>query len=237
MKPTRVFTKATVVCAVIVSMSVSGQASATGPEEGKGKAKGEASQELGQQGVGLGSTPSNVILGGPEIIVGSIGKINGEEYTIQGDRGQDIRVRVTADTNKVCASSRQPQVSTGQKGVREHEEIPPTPFMEGQKSAQAQGSRAQGDRSRDAQDLKRHAEAPPSRDPSDMKGTIGSTDSRANEDTARGSGFTIGECSFKEGDQVRVEASDMGTATTIKQLADSKSDTQSRGEVRDLRQP
>jgi hypothetical protein len=26
------------------------------------------------------------------------------------------------------------------------------------------------------------------------------------------------DCKFKEGDQVRIEASDMGTATTIKQM-------------------
>jgi hypothetical protein len=226
-----------VIGAISGIIGLSHPAVATGPAEDQGSAKGEASQQLGQQGVGLGSTSSNVILGGPEIIMGSIRKINGEEYTISGELGQDIRIRVTADTNKVCASSGQAHVSTGQKGAREQTEIPPTAFMEGRQSAQAQGSRTQGEPSRDQQDLKRHAEAPPSRDPLELKGKIGSTDPRANEDVARGSGFTIGECSFKEGDHVRVEASDMGTATTIKQLVDSRTDSQMSGEVRDLRQP
>jgi hypothetical protein len=61
-----------------------------------------------------------------------------------------------------------------------------------------------------------------------MKARMGSTDPRANEDVARGSGFVVGGCTFKEGDHVRVESSDMGTATTIKQLADSQ-----RGSVKE----
>ncbi len=52
---------------------------------------------------------------------------------------------------------------------------------------------------------------------------MGSTDQRANEDVARGSGFLVGQCAFKEGAHVRVEASDMGTATTIKQLLSLRS--------------
>jgi hypothetical protein len=233
-----IWTLISAVSGAVGLIGLAGEALAAGSTDDRGSAKGEASQQVGQQGVGLGATSSNVILGGPEIVMGTIGKIDGEKYTIHGDDGQDIQIRVTADTNKVCASSGQSQVSTGQKGAREHTEIPPTPFMEGQQSSQAQGSRSEGKRSRDEQDVKRHAEAPPSRDPSELKAKVGSTDPRANEDVARGSGFTIGECSFKEGDQVRVEASDMGTATTIKQLADSKRDADKMsGEVRDLRQP
>ena len=59
-----------------------------------------------------------------------------------------------------------------------------------------------------------------SKDPSTLKEVVGSTDPNAKEDVARGSGFVVGgrDCTFKEGDRVRIEASDMGTATTIKQL-------------------
>lgn len=46
---------------------------------------------------------------------------------------------------------------------------------------------------------------------------MGSTDPRANEGVSRGSGFLLGH-SKRAGDHVRIEASDMGTATTIKQL-------------------
>lgn len=60
-----------------------------------------------------------------------------------------------------------------------------------------------------------------SKDPSKLKDVVGTTDQQAKEDVARGSGFVVGgtDCTFKAGDQVRVEASDMGTATTITQLS------------------
>lgn len=60
-----------------------------------------------------------------------------------------------------------------------------------------------------------------SKDPSELKDVVGSTDSTAKEDVARGSGFVVGgvDCKFRPGDQVRIEASDMGIATTIKQIS------------------
>ena len=56
-----------------------------------GTAKGEISDEKGQQGLGLGSESqsSNVIMGGPDIVVGEITKIEGEQYSFKGDRGQE----------------------------------------------------------------------------------------------------------------------------------------------------
>jgi hypothetical protein len=188
-----------------------------------GVASGESTQQSGQQGLGVKEAgSSNVILGGPEIIIGSIQKIHDENYTISGDRGQQIQIRVTADTNKVCAPGGQGKVSSGQEGVTERAEIPPTPYMEHQKSSGEQVATGKTQRSDDQQDLKRHATSPPSTDPSELKARMGSTDPRANEDVARGSGFVVGGCTFKEGDHVRVEASDMGTATTIKQLANAQ---------------
>lgn len=215
------------ICATVLLIGWSGYGTTVGigaeNKQGaaKGVAKGEASQQAGQQGLGVDAGSSSPVLAGPEIIVGSITKIEGEEYTIEGDRGQNVRIRVTTDTNKVCPSSDQAKVSSGQEGVRERAEIPPTPHMQ-QQSREKKGHSQRAEVS-DQRDLQQHATAPPSRDPSKMKGTVGSTDPRANEDVARGSGFQVGQCAFKEGDHVRVEASDMGTATSIKQLLSSRS--------------
>jgi hypothetical protein len=229
MEPIRVIIKAfvrqrngilTIIWAVvgIMSFSVHGVAIGAGKE---GVARGETSQQLGQQGLGIEGEVSSPILAGPETIIGSIKKIRGEEYTIEGDRGQSVRIRVTTDTNKVCPSGDQAKVSSGQEGVQEHAEVPPTPSMQQQAREKKRHSQ-RADKS-DQQDLQQYATAPPSRDPSQRKGTTGSTDPRANEDVARGSGFLVGQCAFKEGDHVRIEASDMGTATTIKQLLSSRS--------------
>ena len=63
-----------------------------------------------------------------------------------------------------------------------------------------------------------------SKDPSQLKDVVGSTDPKANEDVAKGSGFQVGGkggCKFHVGDQVRIEASDTVTATTIRQVTAS----------------
>jgi hypothetical protein len=202
------------VCTSVLLLGVIGSAGARDADKTPAATKGESSQQVGQQGLGL-DNPSSPILAGPETIMGSITKIHGDEYTIAGDAGQHIRIRVTKDTNKVCSSGTA-SVSSGQVGVREREEVPPTPYMQ-QRSRSNEIS--QQTQKRDRQDLEQHALSPPSSDPSSMQTTIGSTDARANEDVARGSGFRVGECAFKVGDQVRVESSDMGTATTIKHLS------------------
>ncbi len=230
MKPIRAITKAmqnqqhrilAVICAVVGIIGVSWLEIAIGAEGKPGVANGETSQQIGQQGLGVDGGASSPILAGPETIIGSIKKIQGEDYTIEGERGENIRIRVTTDTNKVCPSSDQAKVSSGQEEVRERVEVPPTPHMQRQ-SREQQNPSPRADQS-DQQDLQQHATASPSRDPSQMKATVGSTDPRANEDVARGSGFKVGQCAFKEGDHVRVETSDMGTATTIKQVLSSRS--------------
>ena len=188
----------------------------------EGTATGETSDQKGQQGLGLpgGGQSSNVILGGPDIVLGQIMKIQGEQFSVKGDRGQEISLRVTKDTNKICGEGAETNVSTGQDSANEQQEIPPTPYMDQQA--------AQGGKVLSEQDmLKQVHEGSPSRekgalskDPSELKEVVGSTDPHAKEDTAKGSGFMVGGrgCTFKEGDRVRIEASDMGTATTIKQL-------------------
>ncbi len=191
-----------------------------------GTTKGETTDEKGQQGIGLssGGTSFNVIMGGSETIIGKISRIHGEEYSIKGNRGQDISLRVTKDTNVVCAGGKGAQLSTSREGLKERSEIPPTPYMQEQaKHGQAsdsvvmpKGTQKEG--------------GALTRDPSQLKDVVGSRDPKANEDVARGSGFVVGSkegCAFKVGDHVKIEASDMGTATTIQQLAHDSSDSHS----------
>src|SRR5437868_2838964 len=183
----------------------------------EGTAQGETSDQKGQQGLGLneGSQFSNIILGGPDIVLGQIVKIQGEQFSVKGDRGQEISLRVTKDTNKICGEGARTNVSTGQAGANEQQEIPPTPYMDQQA--------AQGGKVLSEQDMLKQVHEGSralSNDPNKLQEMVGSTDPNAKEDTARGSGFMVGgrDCTFKEGDRVRIEASDMGTATTIKQL-------------------
>jgi hypothetical protein len=181
-----------------------------------GTAKGEATDEKGQQGLGLqsGSESSNVIKGGPEIIEGKITGIQGEQYSIQGERGQNITLRVTKDTNKVCGKGQGTQFSTGQERAKEHQEITPTTSMEKQASKGGQNMKPS------PQENPQKEVGALSKDPSKLKDVVGTTDPSAKEDVARGSGFMVAgaDCKFKAGDKVRIEASDMGTATTISQI-------------------
>ena len=158
---------------------------------------------------------SNVITGGPEIIEGKIISIQGEHFSISGEEGQNITLRVTKDTNKVCAKAQGTQFSTGQEGVKEHQEIAPTASMEKQARTSVQGTK------QSQHDTSQKETGALSKAPSELKDVVGSTDSTAKEDVARGSGFVVGgaDCKFRPGDQVRIEASDMGTATTIKQIS------------------
>lgn len=193
--------------------------------ETRGAAQGETSQQKSQQGLGLDDAgSSNVIVGGPEIIIGKIASIKGDEYMVEGSRGQFMRLRVTKDTNMVCAEGQGAKMSTSREGVKERKEIPISPATEGQMKSH-DTSRA-GDQRQALNDPNRqqseHQMGAPTKDPSTLKDVVGSTDEKANQDIARGSGFVVGGgsgCQFKQGDLVRVEASDMGTATTIKGLS------------------
>ena len=202
-------------CFALMALVV-GVGFASGAIAAEGTAQGETTDIKGQQGLGLsGSGSSNVISGGPEIIEGRITGIQGEHFSIRGEEGQDITLRVTKDTNKVCAKAQGTQFSTGQEGVKEHEEIAPTASMEKQGRTSVKGT------TQSQHDNSQKEPGALSKDPSKLKDVVGSTDSTANEDVARGSGFVVGgaDCKFRPGDQVRIEASDMGTATTIKQIS------------------
>jgi hypothetical protein len=190
-----------------------------------GTAKGESSDEKGQQGLGLGSGNSNVIMGGPDIVVGKISKIQGDQYSIQGDRGQEISLRVTKDTNLVCSEGQGAKFSTGQQSAKEQQEIPPTQFMEQQAGKGGPPPSEKEMMQQLHQSGTQEEVGALSKDPNQLKDVVGTTDQSAKEDTAKGSGFVVGGkggCQFKVGDQVRVEASDMGTATTIRQLAEGR---------------
>ena len=157
---------------------------------------------------------------------GELTKIEGDRYTLHGDEGKDITVRVTKDTNVICIAGKGAQMSTSREAAKEHQEIPPTQHMQQQ---------AQRGQTSDAVVMPKgtqQEEGALSKDPSKMKDVVGSTDPKANEDVAKGSGFVVGSkegCTFKVGDHVKIEASDMGTATTIQQLAaQDASDMQQR---------
>ncbi len=197
-------------------------------DQQKGVGKGETSQQKSQQGTGVeGGGSSNVILGGPDIIVGQIEQVQGDEYSIKGDRGQAVKLRVTKDTNIVCAGGEGGKMSTGQQDTKEGKEIPISPAAEGQmKSHDASRAQQQKQALNDPNKQQAEHQMPPlSKDPSQLKDVVGSTDPAANKDTARGSGFSVGGsggCQFKKGDFVRVEASDMGTITTIKAMTEKE---------------
>lgn len=207
---------------VLAGAGVSGPAIGA---ETRGVGKGETSQQKSQQGIGLENAGSSgVIVGGPEIIIGQIGSIKGDEYMVEGNHGQMIRLRVTKDTNMICAEGQGAKMSTSREGVKERHEIPVSPAAEEQMKRHEQekaGDQRQALNDPNQQQTE-HVMGAPSQDPSKLKDVVGSTDEKANKDIARGSGFVVGGssgCQFKPGDMVRVEASDMGTATTIKGLS------------------
>jgi len=220
--------------AIAVGGMGAGSALAADDQKNRGVSKGETSQQKSQQGLGMeGAGSSNVILGGPEIIIGQIKSIQGEDYMIDGDRGQFIRLRVTKDTNLVCGGEGA-KMSTSREGVKERKEIPISPAAEGQMkqhdpSRSAEQTQALNDPN---QQQALNQTGPPTKDPSTLKDVVGSTDEKANQDVARGSGFVVGGaggCQFKPGDMVRVEASDMGTATTLTALGETQPQSEVAG--------
>jgi hypothetical protein len=141
-----------------------------------------------------------------------------------------VKLRLTKDTNMVCAGGEGAKMSTGKQDLKERKEIPISPATEGQmQSHDADKAQQQMQALNDPnQQQAEHQMPAPSKDPSQLKDVVGSTDHEANKDIARGSGFSVGGssgCQFKQGDMVRVEASDMGTITTIKALTDQPGST------------
>ncbi len=185
---------------------------------------GEISQQKSQQGVGLeGANSSSVVLGGPEIVLGRIEKIDATGFLVHGDRGQFMKLQLGKDTNIVCSGGSQSKMVTGRQGMQEQTEIPILPATEEQmKRHDPSRSEDQLYLLNDPNRQQAEFETPAlSKDPSTLKGVVGSTDEAANKDMAHGSGFFVGDsdCNFQPGDLVRIEASDVGSMTTIKKLA------------------
>jgi len=212
--------------AIIVACVAAFPDGARAAEQGSrgGVGTGETSQQKSQQGLGMeGAGSSGVLLGGPEIIIGRIEQVQGDEYTVQGDRGQFIKLRLTKDTNIVCPSGEDAKMTTSREGIKERKEIPVSPATE-QEMKRFDPAGAQEERlalNDPNEQQARFQTGPPTKDPSTLKDVVGSTDQEANREVARGSGFAVGGsqgCRFKAGDRVRIEASDMGTITTIKSM-------------------
>ena len=194
---------------------------------------GEISQQKSQQGVGLeGASSSSVILGGPEILLGRIEKIEPNGFLVRGDRGQSVKLQLTKDTNIVCSNGSEAKLMTGRQGMQEQAEIPISPAAEDQiKRHDPSRLDDQLNLLNDPNRQQAEFETPtPLNDPSTLKGVVGSTDEAANKDLARGSGFVVGssDCNFQPGDLVRIEASDVGTMTTITRLAGKKDESGSQ---------
>ena len=152
---------------------------------------------------------------GASQITGKITKLEGDRFTVHGDLGQEVTLRVTKDTNIICAGGKGSQMSSGRETAKEHQEIPPTSHME------QQAKKGKGSGSVVMPEETQSAPGKLSKDPSKLKDVVGSTDPKANEDVAKGSGFSIGGkegCAFTVGDHVKIEASDTDTATTIHQV-------------------
>ena len=56
--------------------------------------------------------------GGPEIIEGKIIGIQGEHFSISGEEGQNITLRVTKDTNKAVQKLKAPNSRQGKKALK-----------------------------------------------------------------------------------------------------------------------
>ena len=73
-----------------------------------------------------------MLLGGPEIIIGKIEQVQGEEYSIQGDHGQSVKLRLTKDTNMVCAGGEVPRCPPASRIERRARNLQFPPATEGQ---------------------------------------------------------------------------------------------------------
>ena len=164
----------------------------------------------------MGLPASLFAMEGTPQLSGMVTKVEGDRFTVHGDLGEEVTLRVTKDTNVICAGGKGNQISTGREAAKEQQEIPPTPHMEKQaKQGTTSGGVVMPEETQSASGKL-------SKDPSKLKDVVGSTDPKANEDVAKGSGFAVGGkegCLFKVGDQVKIEASDTDTATTIYQVS------------------
>jgi hypothetical protein len=191
---------------------------------GRAGNKGEGfSEEQAIKGKGqnpessLGQDVQVTIGGSRPVVEGEVLKIQGEDYIIKDSSGSNVRLRVNKDTSMECGpgTGQGVAMSTGQQSD-DQREIPPTAHM-GEKAGGHQGKSGQsstgGERIGDQSGTQ-------------TRSTLGKD---SGGDIARGSGFVIGpkaNCTYKPGDKVRAQVSDLGTVLFIKQISDK--DTRSR---------
>lgn len=71
--------------------------------------------------------------GHPEPIFGTIDGIHAGEYSIKGDHGKNINVRITKDTNVVCTTGKGSDFSSSREAVKEiPASAPDSPVAKGQ---------------------------------------------------------------------------------------------------------
>jgi uncharacterized protein YdeI (BOF family) len=210
--------------------------------QGEGFNEDQAIKGHGQRPESTPGQDAQITLGGARPVVeGPILKVQGDDYIIRDSSGSEVRVRVNKDTNMDCGSSsgQAATMSTGRQ-ADDQREIPPTAHMQesmsGSQSGGQQSGRSQEDMGKDIvqkqrQDKKQQGSA------GERVGDQSGTQSRSamgkdsGGDIARGSGFTIGQkgsCTFKAGDKVRAEVSDLGTVLYVKYLSDQEMGSQQR---------
>lgn len=69
--------------------------------------------------VALGLSHTVFAVEGASQFSGELTKIEGDRYTVHAEQGKDVTVRVTKDTNIICASGKGRGMSTGQESGKE----------------------------------------------------------------------------------------------------------------------
>jgi hypothetical protein len=223
----------------VVASFGSGVSYGAGDQSGGSDQRPSAFGRTGNQGEGFrdeqtikgtGRTPESkagqdaqINVGGARPVVeGQVMRVDGDGYLIRDKSGSEVQVRVNKDTNMECARAggRGHSVSSGRQ-ADEQTEMAPTAHMQEQQS-QHSGSGTPPPKSGDRT--------------GDQSGTQSSSalGQDSGGDIARGSGFNIGQaggCTFKAGDTVRAEVSDLGTVTSLRYLADGDKGPQQSGHM------
>jgi uncharacterized protein YdeI (BOF family) len=178
------------------------------------------------------SQDAQITMGGARpTIEGEVLKIQGENYTIRDRSGGEVRVRVDNNTNMDCAmgQTKDAKMATGRQTAREDQEIPPTRGMQqrGALSEEQKGSQIIQEQQPQEQQERMGQQS----------GTQSSSamGQHSGGDIAKGSGFEVGSksgCTFKTGDKVKAEVSDLGTVLFLKKTYDkdmSPSESMGRG--------
>lgn len=207
--------------------------------QGEGFSEDQTIKGKGRNPESTSRQDAQITLGGARpVIEGEVLNVQGDDYVIKDAAGSEVRVRVNKDTNMDCATEagQAASMSTG-RHADDQGEIPPTSHMQERMSQQqSHDSGSQEQKGHDiVQQSRGHESGPQSGMSGERVGDQSGTQSRSamgkdsGGDIARGSGFTIGSkggCTFKTGDKVRAEVSDLGTVLYIKAISDKETRSQ-----------